>query len=103
MDHLVFKHAIATIETAASCRTTSRRIIPDCKQLPFARVILIVLDSVGIGELPDAAAYGDEGSNTLGNIARQVPLQLPTLRSLGLDRGRPRLETGCDPVAQGVR
>ncbi len=51
---------------------------------PFSRVILIVLDSVGIGELPDAAAYGDEGSNTLGNIAKQVPLQLPTLRALGL-------------------
>ena len=51
---------------------------------PFARVILIVLDSVGIGELPDAAAYGDEGSNTVGNIAKQVPLKVPTLRSLGL-------------------
>lgn len=51
---------------------------------PFARAILIVLDSVGIGALPDAAAYGDEGSNTLGNIAKQVPLKLPTLRSLGL-------------------
>jgi phosphopentomutase len=53
---------------------------------PFARVILVVLDSVGIGELPDAAAYGDEGSNTLGNIAKQVPLKIPTLRSLGLGR-----------------
>ena len=52
----------------------------------FSRVLLIVLDSVGIGELPDAKAYGDEGSNTLGNIAREVPLALPTLRSLGLDR-----------------
>ena len=50
------------------------------------RVILIVLDSVGAGELPDAATYGDEGSNTLGNIAKQVRLQLPALRSLGLDR-----------------
>ncbi len=50
------------------------------------RVILIVLDSVGAGELPDAAAYGDEGSNTLGNIARVVPLRIPGLRSLGLDR-----------------
>jgi phosphopentomutase len=50
----------------------------------FSRVILIVLDSVGIGELPDAAAYGDEGSNTLGNIAREVPLHIPALRSLGL-------------------
>src|SRR3954464_12052012 len=52
----------------------------------FSRVILIVLDSVGCGELPDAAAYGDEGSNTLGNIARSVPLRVPHLRSLGLDR-----------------
>jgi phosphopentomutase len=50
------------------------------------RVILIVLDSVGIGELPDAAAYGDEGSNTVGNIARTVGLQVPTLRALGLGR-----------------
>jgi phosphopentomutase len=53
---------------------------------PFSRAILIVLDSVGIGELPDASAYGDQGSNTLGNIARRVPLKVPTLRSLGLDR-----------------
>jgi phosphopentomutase len=52
----------------------------------FTRVILIVLDSVGVGALPDAAVYGDEGSDTLGNIARQVPLKLPALRSLGLDR-----------------
>ena len=44
------------------------------------------MDSVGIGELPDAAAYGDEGSNTLGNIAKRVPLALPTLRALGLGR-----------------
>ena len=36
--------------------------------------------------MPDAAAYGDEGSNTLGNIARAVPLRIPNLRSLGLDR-----------------
>jgi phosphopentomutase len=52
----------------------------------FTRVIVIVMDSVGAGELPDAGRYGDEGSNTLGNIARHVPLRVPTLRSLGLDR-----------------
>jgi phosphopentomutase len=52
----------------------------------FSRVIVIVLDSVGIGELPDASVYGDEGSNTLGNIAARVPLKLPTLRSLGLGK-----------------
>jgi phosphopentomutase len=44
------------------------------------------MDSVGIGELPDAAAYGDQGSDTLGNIARDVGLTLPTLRALGLGR-----------------
>jgi phosphopentomutase len=53
---------------------------------PFGRAIIIVLDSVGIGELPDAAAYGDEGSNTLGNIARRTQLTIPTLRALGLGR-----------------
>ena len=52
----------------------------------FSRIIVIVLDSVGAGALTDAQAYGDEGSNTLGNIARQVPLRVPTLRALGLDR-----------------
>ena len=52
----------------------------------FSRVIVIVLDSVGAGALPDAELYGDEGSNTLGNIARAVGLRVPTLRALGLDR-----------------
>ena len=48
------------------------------------RVILIVMDSVGAGELPDAGVYGDEGSDTLGNMARAIPLAIPTLRALGL-------------------
>jgi len=49
------------------------------------RVIVIVLDSVGIGEAPDAARYGDEGSNTLVNTARAVGgLALPNLAHLGL-------------------
>src|SRR5690348_958022 len=51
---------------------------------PFARVIWIVLDSVGIGELPDAAKYGDVGRDTLGHIARSRPLRLPNLVRLGL-------------------
>ena len=51
---------------------------------PFARVIWIVLDSVGIGELPDAAKYGDVGRDTLGHIARSRPLHLPNLVRLGL-------------------
>ena len=48
------------------------------------RVIWIVLDSVGIGELPDAADYGDVGRNTLGHIAESRPLKIPTLGQLGL-------------------
>ncbi|MFI5093181.1 MAG: phosphopentomutase [Candidatus Acidiferrales bacterium] len=50
----------------------------------FERVIWIVLDSVGIGELPDAADYGDVGRNTLGHIAESRPLALPNLVRLGL-------------------
>jgi phosphopentomutase len=55
----------------------------------FARVIWIVLDSVGIGELPDAAQYGDVGRDTLGHIARSRPLQLPNLVRLGLGNIKP--------------
>jgi phosphopentomutase len=50
----------------------------------FERVIWIALDSVGIGELPDAAEYGDTGRNTLGHIAESRPLRIPTLVELGL-------------------
>ena len=50
----------------------------------ITRVLAIVMDSVGCGELPDARTYGDEGSDTLGHIADAVPLRVPTLRSLGL-------------------
>jgi phosphopentomutase len=59
-----------------------------------------VLDSVGCGELPDAAAYGDEGSNTLGNIARALPLRIPNLRSLGLGRVVDLDPAGLDSVAR---
>jgi phosphopentomutase len=50
----------------------------------FQRVIWIVLDSVGIGELPDAADYGDVGRNTLVHIAESRELRIPTLMELGL-------------------
>ncbi len=49
------------------------------------RVIWIVLDSVGVGELPDAIDYGDVGSNTIGNISKVYrKLELPNMRKLGL-------------------
>src|SRR5579863_9881429 len=55
----------------------------------FTRIVWIVLDSVGIGELPDAAEYGDAGRDTLGHIARSRPLKLPTLVRLGLANIKP--------------
>jgi phosphopentomutase len=55
----------------------------------FRRVIWIVLDSVGIGAMPDAFCYGDAGSDTLGHIALQRPLLLPNLGRLGLGNIRP--------------
>ena len=55
----------------------------------FDRVIWIVLDSVGIGELPDAATYGDVGRDTLGHIARSRPLKIPNLVRLGLANIKP--------------
>jgi phosphopentomutase len=56
---------------------------------PFARVIWIVLDSVGIGELPDAAKYGDAGRDTLGHIAHSRRLEVPNLVRLGLANIKP--------------
>src|SRR6266567_4529206 len=60
------------------------------------RACVIVLDAVGAGELPDAAQYGDEGSDTLGNVARAVGgLDLPSLEALGL--GNVEALEGCPP------
>ena len=53
--------------------------------MPINRIIVIVLDSVGIGEAPDAAAFGDVGSHTLGNIARVMGgLHVPHMEAMGL-------------------
>ena len=63
----------------------------------FKRVHLIVMDSVGIGEAPDAAQFNDVGSDTLGHIAETVGLKIPHLEQLGLGTIRP-LE-GVEAVA----
>jgi phosphopentomutase len=68
--------------------------------MAFRRVVWIVLDSLGIGEMPDAADYGDAGSDTLGNLARARPLRLPNLCRLGLANIKP-IE-GLAPVAEPV-
>lgn len=66
----------------------------------FERVIWAVMDSVGIGELPDAAEYGDAGRNTLGHIAESRPLRLPNLVKLGLANIAPLKH--LDPPAKPV-
>jgi phosphopentomutase len=82
----------------------------------MARALLLVMDSVGCGGAPDAAAYGDEGANTLGHIAlacargeanagRSGPLAVPTLARLGLGpaiRLASGLEAGLPDTAEGL-
>ena len=59
------------------------------------RVFLIVLDSFGIGAMPDAADYGDEGVNTLGSVAASSCFHVPNMARLGL--------FNLDGVSCGVR
>ncbi|HEV2200550.1 MAG TPA: phosphopentomutase [Bryobacteraceae bacterium] len=73
--------------------------------MSFERIVWFVLDSVGIGEMPDAAAYGDAGSDTLGNLARVRALQgsnlhLPNLCRWGLGNIEPLI--GLAPAAEPI-
>jgi len=67
------------------------------------RAIIIVLDGVGIGELPDAAEFGDTGSNTLVNLSHAFPegLHLPNMAKLGLGNIAPIRGVPHDPIAAG--
>ncbi len=73
--------------------------------MSFRRIVWIVLDSVGIGEMPDAAAYGDTGSDTLGNIAKYMSMnggmRLPNLCRLGLANIKPLFGLQPDPAPIG--
>lgn len=66
----------------------------------FKRVVLVVLDSAGIGEMPDAARWGDEGSDTIGNVLAAEKPALPNLQKLGLGnvRSLPNLPPHSKPV-----
>ena len=66
----------------------------------MARAFLIVMDSVGCGGAPDAAAFGDQGANTLAHVAAAVPLRLPHLASLGL-AGAVQLASGAPMPGMG--
>ncbi|SHE45652.1 phosphopentomutase [Thermoanaerobacter uzonensis DSM 18761] len=65
------------------------------------RVILIVLDSVGVGELPDAYKFGDEGSNTLGHVTEKTGVELPNMGRLGLGNIIPLKSVPENPNAIG--
>ena len=68
------------------------------------RAVVVVMDACGVGALPDADEYGDEGSNTLGHLAEAVGgLRLPTLERLGLGNIIPILGVppASDPVVHG--
>lgn len=69
------------------------------------RVFLIVLDSVGIGEMPDAADYGDKGSNTLKSCSKSPKFSMPNLKKLGLFNieGIDYLESEEKPLASFAR
>lgn len=54
--------------------------------MKFNRIIVIVTDSVGAGDAPDAEKFGDKGADTYGHIDANVPLKVPNLRRLGLGR-----------------
>lgn len=62
----------------------------------FKRIHLVVLDSVGIGEAPDAVEFGDEGSHTLGHIAEVAGLSVPNMQKMGL--GNIETLKGIDPA-----
>lgn len=57
--------------------------------LKFNRIVLMVLDSAGIGEMPDAASWGDAGADTLGHILESRKVNLPNLQTIGLANIRP--------------
>ena len=62
----------------------------------MSRVFLFIMDGFGLGHAPDAAAFGDEGSNTFGHVAERHMLHIPTLASLGLGAAA-KIAGGIDP------
>jgi phosphopentomutase len=69
---------------------------------PFRRAIVVVCDGLGVGEAPDAAAFGDQGSDTLGHVLASRPVAIPNLTALGIgnltptfDSARARATTGA--------
>lgn len=68
----------------------------------YKRIFLIVLDSLGIGEMPDSSEYGDRGADTFGHILQAAgPLQIPNLKKLGMLNLHPDTGMEADPEPSG--
>jgi len=69
---------------------------------PFRRAIVFVCDGLGVGEAPDAAAFGDEGSDTLGHVLASRDVRIPNLRALGLGNLTPTFDGARHPRPDGA-
>jgi phosphopentomutase len=69
---------------------------------PFRRAIVIVCDGLGVGEAPDAATYGDAGSDTLGHVLRSRDVKIPNLWALGIGNLPPSFEGARNPRPDGA-
>lgn len=68
----------------------------------FQRAVVVVCDGLGVGEAPDAAAFGDEGSDTLGHVLASRDVQIPHLRALGLGNLTPTFDGARHPRPEGA-
>jgi len=71
-------------------------------QRPFRRALVIVCDGLGVGEAPDAAAFGDEGSDTLGHVLASADVRIPNLTALGLGNLTPGFAGARNPRPDGA-
>jgi len=69
---------------------------------PFARAVVLVCDGLGVGEAPDAAAFGDTGSDTLGHVLASRDVRIPNLRALGLGNLTPTFDGARHPRPEGA-
>jgi phosphopentomutase len=68
----------------------------------FRRAIVIVCDGLGVGEAPDAEAFGDGGSDTLGHVLRSRDVRIPSLRALGIGNLTPTFDGARNPHPDGA-
>jgi phosphopentomutase len=69
---------------------------------PFQRAIVVVCDGLGVGETPDAAAFGDAGCDTLGHVLRSREVRIPNLRALGIGNLTPSFTGARNPRPDGA-